>query len=165
MTRRFIHNNKITANVIFRYILPPFTDSSTTEHKIRVCSENQIEEFLLAFLILLNFLTTLSVIASVQLENLTDYMYFYKSTSTFLCFPTKKVVHRSLVFTLASSDEYEELLQEVTRDKVMINRPRRGKTPLHYSTEMNAPSKSDPTFHYFLSKIKQRSNAHNVFTI
>ena len=116
----------------------PFNDSSTTEHKIRVCSENQSEEFLLTFLILLNILTTLSVIASVQLENLTDYMYFYKSTSTFLCFPTEKVVHRSLVFTLASSDEYEELLQEVTRDKVMINRPRRGKTPLHYATEMNA---------------------------
>ena len=50
------------------------------------------------------------------------------------------MVHRSVVFTLASSDsdEHEELLKEVGKDTAMINRPRRGETPLHYSTKMGA---------------------------
>ena len=48
------------------------------------------------------------------------------------------MVHRSLVFTLASSDEHQELLEEVAKDTAMINRPRRGETPLHYSTKMEA---------------------------
>ena len=56
-------------------------------------------------------------------------MHFYKSTRTFLGFPTNPVVHRSLVFTLASSDEHQTLLEEVAEDKAMINRPRRGETP------------------------------------
>ena len=115
-----------------------FTRGAKIEHKIRVCTENQSEEFLLIFLVLLNFLSVSSVIASVKLENLTDYMYFYKSTKKFLCFPTNPVVHRSLVFTLASSDEHQDLLEEVAKDTVMINRPRRGETPLHYSTRMGA---------------------------
>ena len=114
------------------------TGGTTTEQKICVCHENQNVDFLFVSLTVLNVLSLLSVIASVNLENCTDYVYLYKSTKSFLCFPTNPVVHRSLVFTLASSDEHQQLLEEVAKDTGMINRPRRGETPLHYSTKMGA---------------------------
>ena len=114
------------------------TEDITSKQKLRACNENQNLDFLVISLVFLNISSLLSVIAFVKLENLTDYVYFYKSTKTFLCFPTKPVVHRSLVFTLASSDEHQKLLEEVAEDKSMINRPRRGETPLHYSTKMGA---------------------------
>ena len=102
---------------------------STFEQKIRICNENEKYEFFLLSFLLLIFLSALSVFASIKLENLTDPVFLYKSTRTFFCFRTSPVVHRSVVFTLASSDsdEHEELLKEVAKDTGMINRPRRGR--------------------------------------
>ena len=117
----------------------PTCFSNTTEQKIRICQGNENYDFFFYSLILLFFFSLLSVIASIKLENFTSYINFYESTGTFLYFfETKPVVHRSLVFTLASSDEHQGLLEEVAEDTAMINRPRRGETPFHYSTRQKA---------------------------
>ena len=104
-------------------------ESNTTEQKVRVCHENQNFDFLIVFLVLLNFLSLLSMIASVKLENLTDNTFFYKSTKRFLCFPTKPVVHRSLIFTLSSNDEHHKLLEEVAEDKAVSHLKENGADP------------------------------------
>ena len=114
------------------------TGGTTTEQKVRVCQVNENYEFIFFSGMLVTVLSLLSIIASVKLENLTNHVHFYRSTKKFLCFRTKPVVHRSLVFTLASDNKHAELLEEVAEDTAMINRPRRGDTPLHYSTKEGA---------------------------
>ena len=115
------------------------TGGTTTEQKVRVCQVNENYEFIFFSGMLVTFLSVLSIYASLKLENLTNYVYFYNSTRKFLCFQTKPVVHRSLVFTLASDNKHAELLEEVAgAAPAMINRPRRGETPLHYSTKEGA---------------------------
>ena len=121
-----------------------FTDitwSATTEQKVRVCQESQDDNlvfFALYILTGLYLLSIFSAIASFKLDKITDYTKFYQATKTFLGYESDPVVHRSLVFTLASKDENYELLEEVTEYRAMINRQRRGETPLHYSTKLKA---------------------------
>ena len=114
------------------------TGGTTTEQKVRVCQDSENYEIIFLLGSLLTVLSVLSIIASVKLENLTNYVHFYHSTKNLLCFQTNPVVHRSLVFTLASDNKHAELLEEVAEDTTMINRPRRGETPLHYSTKEGA---------------------------
>lgn len=112
-----------------------FSKRNSTEQKIRVCHESQNDDFVMVYIyVLLYFMSLSSGIAVVTLDKLTDFEEFYKSTRTFLGFPTNPVVHRSLVFTLACSGENPDLLEKVADDTEMINRPRRGDTPLHFST-------------------------------
>ena len=131
------------------------TTNTFEEQRIRVCHESPDENLVfLAINVLtgLCVLSMLSAIASFKLDKIIDHERFYQSTKTLFCFKTRPVVHRSLLFILASSDKHQELLEEVTQDikeymtedvtefrvEYLTNRPRMGETPLYYSTKLGA---------------------------
>jgi len=110
--------------------------------KIRICSSAK-DEFILRISLLLIILlsTLLSALASYMLHKSTDYLWLYHSTQTFCCLATEPVVHRSLVFALASDNskklKLEEILALQTTNE-MANQHRRGETPLHHSLSASA---------------------------
>ena len=110
------------------------------QQKIRIgCQAMEDSIFFLVFYVSLLSLSALSLVASFQLHAVIDYSVLYERSKKFFGFKTAPVVHRSLVFTLAESDKKHEMLDEVARNnKEMINRPRRGETPLHHAAKRAA---------------------------
>ena len=63
----------------------------------------------------------------------------YQSSNTFFSFNCDPAAHRILILDLAGDDNNHKLLDEISRGwKEMINRARRGETPLHFSSRMQA---------------------------
>ena len=110
-----------------------------TRQKIRICrGDLEKNSYTLILCNMLWLFSILSVLAAVKLHKKSNHVNLYKSTGTFLWFfKTKPVVHRSLVFDLAKANN-DDLLKEVAKDKEMINRARRGETPLHCATSEGA---------------------------
>ena len=129
-------------------------DAEGIHQLVRVCGSPEAERTLAIILLsLLAISSILAFLASIRLHRISDYFRFHAMTKTFLCFPTRPVVHRSTVFTLAADKEKPERLEELLETsgmadpedphhlsmakqlRAVVNRPRRGETPLHVSTK------------------------------
>ena len=110
---------------------------------VRVCGPPETERTLRIFLLaILTISSMLAILASFHLHQTSDYVRFFKKTKTFCCVDTKPVLHRSTVFALSANEDdhkkLEEILDTTTRKfQEEVNRPLRGETPLHVSTEAN----------------------------
>ena len=121
---------------------------------VRVCGPPETERRLRIILLSLVAISSLlAILASIRLHRISDYFRFHAMTKTFLCFPTRPVVHRSTVFILAADKEQHEKLGKLLEIsgmtdpedpshlpmakqlRAVANRPRRGETPLHVSTK------------------------------
>ena len=113
------------------------TESSTTEQKIRICGPEGNNPS--SFLVVILACSIVSLLASFKLHKISDHLNMYKTSRKYFLFDTDPVVHRALMFELASDDKNHETLEEVAHtSKQLINRQRRGESPLHYSTKKNA---------------------------
>ena len=137
-----------------------FDDSEEGIQKVRQCDPDETA-FRLALLSILILLNLMSLLASLKLRKIINYVSLYKASRTFLCFETEPVLHRSAVFQLIESDADEDvkLFNEIFNGgkdmSPFINRPNsRGRTPLHEACEkqksrkmlqlLNAGAKSVP---------------------
>ena len=110
-----------------------------TNQKVRICDQGTGNNPASLFIVVLAF-SVVSLVASFKLHKKSDHLNMYQSSKTFLSFECDPVAHRSLILDLAGDDNnHRLLLDEISRGrKEMINRARRGETPLHFSSRMQA---------------------------
>ena len=85
-----------------------FNDSEEGIQKVRQCDPNETT-FLLALLSILFVANLMSLLASLKLRKIINYVSLYKMSRTLLCFDTEPVLHRSAVFQLIESDVDEDI--------------------------------------------------------
>ena len=122
------------------YSLSDCFDSSWNEasQKIRICDQGTGNNPASLFIVVLAF-SVISLVASFKLHKKSDHLNMYLSSKTFFSFNCDPAAHRSLILDLAGDDRNYKLLDEISRGrKEMINRARRGETPLHFSSRMQA---------------------------
>ena len=100
---------------------------------------------LLSIVVVLNLA---SLLASLRLNKIINYVELYKISKTFLGCPTQPILHRSAVFQLIESNTREdtELFDEIFQDgkdlSNFINRPdSSGRTPLYNACERQSTKK------------------------
>ena len=107
-------------------------------------SENLLRIIILTITILSSLL---SAVASYKLAKIVDYFTLFRTSKRLLCMKTDPIVHHSLIFKLCISDDNEELLREVLKNrnttytsylKTIVNMTQQGETPLHISTRFKA---------------------------
>ena len=80
--------------------------------KLRVCNPDNPNEstFHISLLIACILSNSLSLVCSLWLNNISDYIALFKATRTLLWFiPTNPVVHRSALSSMVNSDKEEDL--------------------------------------------------------
>ena len=124
-----------------------FNDSEEGIQKVRQCDPDETT-FRLRLLSILFVANLMSLLASLKLRKIINYVSLYKMSRTLLCFDTEPVLHRSAVFQLIESDADEDvkLFNEIFNGgkdmSSFINRPNsRGKTPLHEACELQKSKK------------------------
>ena len=123
------------------------SSSNSTVQKIRQCDQDEtlFRVLVLAVVVLLNMA---SLLATLRLNRIINYVELYKTSKTFLGFPTQPMLHRAAVFQLIESETKEdtELFEEIFQDgkdlSNFINRPNSlGRTPLYNACERQSPRK------------------------
>ena len=115
------------------------TDTNNLRHQFRICEENEDLVQLCVF-IGIALTNLLAIFSSWELHRRSDYANLYHATKHLLwIFPSEPVIHRSLLFSLVSSDnskDLEKLLGEKTylADDVNCHNAE-GDTPLHVACQ------------------------------
>ena len=124
----------------------PCFDNSEFQ-KIRICDKDEtLFRVLLALVIFLCNLA--SLLASLRLNRIVNYVEMYKISKSFLGFKTQPILHRSAVFQIVGSDAkdniklFDEILQDGEDLSGFINRPNsQGFTPLYNACERQSTQK------------------------
>ena len=124
-----------------------FSSSNVTVQKIRQCDQDETP-FLVLLVGVVVVLNLASLLATLRLNRIINYVELYKSSKTFLGFPTQPILHRAAVFQLVESETkedtelFDEIFQEGKNLSNFINRPNSsGQTPLHNACKRQAPKK------------------------
>ena len=119
------------------------SDSNATVQKMRQCDQDETP-FMVLLVAVVVVLNLASLFATRRLNRIINYVELYKSSKTFLGFPTQPILHRAAVFQLVNSDRKEdiELFNEIFQDgndlSNFLNRPNTlGRTPLHNACELS----------------------------
>ena len=122
-----------------------FNSSEAGVQKIRQCDEDEtlFTVLLLAVVVVFNLA---SLLASLRLNKIINYVKLYKKSKTFLCWQTQPILHRSAVFQLIKSDTEDALFDEIFQNgkdlSSFINRPSSsGRTPLYNACERQSSKK------------------------
>ena len=136
--------------------IPSCYDPSSNEapilQKVRICGPRDSENLLRIIVLTITILSSLlSAIASYKLAKIVDYFTLFRRSKRFLCMKTDPIVHHSLIFKLCISDENEQVLREVLKNrnttyssylKTIVNMTQQGETALHISTRSKAVQSS-----------------------
>ena len=123
------------------------SSSNVTVQKIRQCDQDEtpFTVLLLAVVVVFNLV---SLLATLRLNKIINYLELYKSSKSLLGCKTQPILHRAAVFQLINSDRKEdvELFDEIFQDgkdlSTFINRPNSsGRTPLYNACERQSPKK------------------------
>ena len=156
------------------------SNSNATVQKIRQCDQEETPFLVLLIAVVVVF-NLASLLATLRLNRIINYVELYKSSKTFLGCRTQPILHRAAVFQLIESDTkdiklFEEIFQDGNDLSNFLNRPNTlGRTPLHNACErlssqkcfqlINSGAKflhdshgEDPLWesHYFALKISER---------
>ena len=121
-----------------------FDNSDAGIQKIRQCGENEtlFTVILLAVVVVFNLA---SLLATLRLNKIIDYVELYKSSKNFLCCATQPILHRAAIFQLIESEDtklFDEIFEEMNDVSNFINRPNSaGLTPLHAACEKESSKK------------------------
>ena len=106
-----------------------FDNSDAGVQKIRQCGENEtlFAVLLLAVVVVFNLA---SLLATLRLNRIIDYVELYKTSKNFLGCQTQPILHRAAVFQLVESETkedtetFDEIFQEGRNLSNFINRPK-----------------------------------------
>ena len=120
---------------------PCFSNSNATVQKIRQCDQDETPFMVLLLAVVVVF-NLASLLATLRLNRIINYVELYKSSKSFLGFQAQPILHRAAVFQLVESDTKEdtELFDEIFQDgkdlSNFLNRPNTlGRAPLHNACE------------------------------
>ena len=123
------------------------SDSNATVQKIRQCDQDEtlFTVLLVAVVVVFNLA---SLLASLRLNRIINYVELYKKSRTLLGCQTQPILHRAAVFQLIDSEikEDTELFNEIFQKgndlSNFISRPNSsGRTPLHIACDKQSPRK------------------------
>ena len=123
------------------------SSSNSTVQKIRQCDQDEtlFTVLLVAVVVVFNLA---SLLASLRLNRIINYVELYKKSRTLLGCQTQPILHRAAVFQLIDSEikEDTELFNEIFQKgndlSNFISRPNSsGRTPLHIACDKQSPRK------------------------
>ena len=105
--------------------VPCFDSSEAGIQKIRQCDPDETP-FLVLLLAVVVVLNLASLLATLRLNRIINYVELYKSSKSFLGFPTQPILHRAAVFQLLESEDtnlFDEIFDDGNDLSKFINRP------------------------------------------
>ena len=120
------------------------SSSNATVQKIRQCApdETPFTVLLVGVVVVFNLA---SLLATLRLNRIINYVELYKTSKTFLGFPPQPILHRAAVFQLVKAEDtelFDEIFDAGNDLSKFINRPNSaGQTPLHVACDQQSVSK------------------------